>query len=149
MTDPVTRTASPVVPPSWVSSPKPAAARARPAAITATGGARRASSGTAMEPRMSAAEAGNDHRPACNGDSPSTSCRYWAINSKAPNPTKKLSRLVARAALKARLANSRMSISGSASLRCRRTNPAPASSPARMHPTGGQPGPFWASCLSP
>jgi hypothetical protein len=52
------------------------------------------SSGVAMDPRMNPAEDGSDHSPASRGDSPRTSCRYWAVNNSAPKPTKKLSRLV-------------------------------------------------------
>jgi hypothetical protein len=45
-------------------------------------------------PEDDPAEDGSDHSPASRGDSPRTSCRYWAVNNSAPKPTKKLSRLV-------------------------------------------------------
>src|SRR6266568_2147787 len=126
-TEPVTRTASPAARsvPSSVSSPKPTAASPSPPAITNPGRTRLASTGVSMEPRMNPAEAGSIHRPAASGDSPNTSCRYWAMNSNAPNPTKKLSTLVVKAALKAGTRNSRRSSSGSASVCCRRTNTTP------------------------
>jgi hypothetical protein len=70
--DPATSSGSPllVLLGSWVSSPKPTAARARPAAITTAGGARRTSSGVAIDPRMNPAEEGNNHSPASRASDP-------------------------------------------------------------------------------
>ncbi len=104
-TDPVTRTASPEAASTWVSSPTPTAASVSPPAITNAGRMWRTSSGVSMDPRMTPPPEGTVHRPARSGDSPSTSCRYCTMNSKAPKVTKKPRVLVARAALKARLAN--------------------------------------------
>ncbi len=39
---------------------------------------RRSSRGVTLEPTMNAAVQGSVQRPASSGDSPSTSCRYWA-----------------------------------------------------------------------
>src|SRR5918994_2067891 len=78
------------------------------------------------------AGAGSGHSPASSGDSPSTSWRYWAVKSRAPKDTKKSRVLVARAALKARLANSDRSSSGSASRRWRATNASPTPRPATI-----------------
>ena len=147
--NPVTRIPRPPALPSWVNRPNPAAPSARPAARTKAGRIRRASTGVSMDPRMNAAEAGSMHRPAASGDRPSASCRYWVMNSRVPNPTKKLSRLVVSAAVKTAERNSRRSSSGSASRRCRRTNAAPAARPATMDTAGSHPRPSWVSCLSP
>jgi len=62
--DPATRTARPAAGSSWVSSPKPPAARTMPAAITKAGRARRTSSGVSRDPRMNPKEEGSIHRPA-------------------------------------------------------------------------------------
>jgi hypothetical protein len=62
--DPATRTARPAAGSSWVSSPKPPAARTMPAAITKAGRARRTSSGVSRDPRMNPMEEGSIHRPA-------------------------------------------------------------------------------------
>jgi hypothetical protein len=147
-TEPATRRVRPAVP-SWVNSPNPAAARVSPAAMTKAGRTRRVSTGVSMAPRTDPAEAGSIHRPAARGDRPSTSCRSWAMKSRAPNPAKKLSRLVVSAAVNAEDRKSRRSSSGSASRCCRRTNTAPAASPAATDEAGLQPKPSRASCLSP
>ena len=102
-----------------------------------------------MEPTISPTADGTIHSPASSGDSPSTSWRYWAMNSRAPKETKKSRVLVARAALKAWLPNSDRSSRGSATVRCRRRNTAPRTSPATIDTAGPQPGPSWASSLRP
>jgi hypothetical protein len=86
--DPVTRIPRPATLPSRVNRASPAAASARPAAMTKAGRIRRASTGVSRDPRMNPAEAGSIHTPAASGDRPSTSCMYWAMNSRVPNPTK-------------------------------------------------------------
>src|SRR6266568_1497657 len=148
-TDPVTRRASPAVLPTRVNNPRPTAASVKLAAMTKAGRNRRASAGVSKDPATKPAEDGSIHRPAASGDRPSTSCRYWVMNSRVPNPTKKLSRLVVSAAVKAAERNSRRSSSGSASRCCRRTNAAPAASPATIDTAGSHPRPSWVSCLSP
>ena len=67
---------------TWVRTPSPAAATARPAPITQAGRTRRRIWGARLDPRISPAADGSDHRPACSGDSPSTSWRYCATNRK-------------------------------------------------------------------
>ena len=147
--DPVTSSPRPVSAPAWVRSPKPSAASARPAAITSAGRNRRTRSGASVDPAMNPAPDGTNHKPARNGDSPSTSCRYCAMNNKVPNTTKMPSAYVASAVLKAAMRNSRRSSSGLGSRCCRRTNTTPSASPARSDSTGSQiPSPS-ASCLSP
>ena len=78
---------------------------------------------------MTPSEPGSIHRPAASGDSPSTSCRYWAMKTYDPNTTRVVSVKVASETRKAGTRNSRRSISGSASRRCRRTNTAPERQP--------------------
>jgi len=70
--------------------------------------------GVSMEPAMNPAEDGSIHNPAASGDRPRTSWRYWAVNSRTPKPTKKLTRLVASAVVKPGRRNRRRSSSGSA-----------------------------------
>jgi hypothetical protein len=117
--------------------------------MTTAGRNRRASTGVSRDPATNPAEDGSIHRPAASGDRPSTSCRYWVMNSRVPNPTKKLSRLVVSAVVKTAERNSRRSSSGSASRRCRRTNTAPAASPATIDTAGSHPKAVAGDLLEP
>src|SRR5205823_8119947 len=105
-TDPVTRRARPAGP-TRVNNPRPTAASVKLAAMTKAGRNHRASTGVSKDPATNPAEDGSIYRPAASGDRPSTSCRYWVMNSRVPNPTKKLSRLVVSAAVKTAERNSR------------------------------------------
>ena len=78
-----------------------------------------------------------------------TSCRYWVMNNRVPNPTKKLSRLVVSAAVKTAERKSRRSSSGSASRRWRRTNATPAPRPTMIDTAGSHSSPSRVTCLSP
>ena len=99
-TNPVTRRPSPAVLPTRVNNPRPTTASVKLATMTTAGRNRRASTGVSRDPATNPAEDGSIHRPAASGDRPSTSCRYWEMNSRVPNPTKKLSRLVVSAVVK-------------------------------------------------
>ena len=147
MTDPVTRTARSGAAVDRVSTAKPTAARREPPAITKAGRTRRTITGVSIEPTMNPAAEGTVHSPASNGDSPSTSCRYWAMKTQAPNATKKASVYAASAALKAGTRKSRRSISGSASVRCRRTNTVPTARPATIDSAGRRPEPVLGDLL--
>ncbi len=92
---------------------------------------------------------GSSHSPARSGDRPSTSCRYCVMKRNAPKVTKVPSAYVASAALNAGTWKSRGSISGSASLRCLRTNAVPMMRPVRMATTVPPEMPRSAVCLRP
>ena len=83
-TEPLTTVASPSSPLTWASNTKPAAASTSPAAITEAGRLRRTNSGVSSEPTMKPAADGSVQRPASKGDNPSTSWRYWAMNTADP-----------------------------------------------------------------
>ena len=87
---------------TWVSTAKPTAASAKPPAIVNAGPNRRAIRGTRKEPTTNPSMEGMVASPACSGESPSTSCRYCAMKTYAPNTTNVPSRYRTRAALKAR-----------------------------------------------
>ena len=82
-TDPTTtdREADPSQP-TWVSTASPTAAIASPPPITYAGRTRCTIRGARFDPTMKPIAEGTDQRPACSGDSPTTSCRYWATNRK-------------------------------------------------------------------
>ena len=92
---------------------------------------------------------GTEHRPATNGDSPRTSCRYWATKRKYPIATKIVRKLTTSDELNALIRNRLRSIIGSADVRWRRTHRAPTTSPTTIAATGNAPTPSWAICLSP
>ncbi len=144
-----TTSARPEEPPTWVSSARPMAATARAALSTNPGRKRCTKRGARFDPTMNPTAEGSDHRPACNGERPSTSCRYCATNRKYPTATKMASTLVASDTLKVGNRKRSRSIKGSASLRCRRRNRKPMASPTTMEATGGTPKPSWAICLRP
>ena len=72
-TDPMTRTASPEAPATWVSTPKPTAARTSRPPITYAGRTRRTIAGASMEPTMKRGHRG--HRP---------QARLQAATARAP-----------------------------------------------------------------
>ena len=61
MTDPATRSPSPEVAATWVSSAKPAAATTRAPLIANAGRIRRTNSGASIDPRIDPPVAGNSH----------------------------------------------------------------------------------------
>ena len=71
-----------------VNSANPSGPTARPPAITNAGRMRRTTIGVSIDPTTNASAHGSVHRPAANGDSPSTSCRYCGRNRKPPNSTR-------------------------------------------------------------
>src|SRR6266404_6931391 len=102
MIEPVTMTASGFALSTCVSTTKPTAAMMSPAQMSCVGGNRRASTGTIMEPATKDTNDGSDHRPASRGESPSTSCRYCATKTNAPNTAKVPTMYVASAAVNVR-----------------------------------------------
>src|SRR2546426_1716648 len=82
MMDPMTMTASPDGPLTWVSTASPPAAKTRPAPTRYAAWILRAMTGTTMEPATNAAIEGTVASPARSGDSASTNCRYCVIRSE-------------------------------------------------------------------
>src|SRR5258708_21180297 len=99
----------------WVIRNMPKAAIASPPATTSAGRTRGTSFGARLEPKINESAAGTDHKPAFNGERPSTNCRYWAMNRKPPKLTKMPSVYVASDALKAGTRNNFRSINGETS----------------------------------
>jgi len=136
-------------PPTRACTPNPTAVIAsRPASVKRMP-MRSTSSALSIGPAMASSDAGSDSRPACRGDSPSTSCRYWLTRMNDPNETKTLRTLLASATLKAGFRNSRRSSIGSASVRWRRMKVAARPPPASIESKGSQLRPSWTVCFRP
>jgi hypothetical protein len=148
-TYPVTTTAGPSDCPICVRTAKPAAATAKPQAMTRVGRIRRATTGASIDPMMNARPEGTVQSPAWRGLIPSTSCRYCAMKRNVPNATKKPRTLTASDAVNARDLNSDRSISGAGSVACLRTNTMPMAAPRAIAVRGSHPCPPSASLLIP
>src|SRR3954470_14622374 len=94
------------------SATNPAEAMTRPTAIRKAGGTRRARTGDNMEPNTKPMANGVDHKPALNGERPSTSCRYWAMKTYDPKTAKVARAYVMSDALNRGTRNRRRSIKG-------------------------------------
>ena len=95
--DAATSTPTPSAP-TWVSISSPTTVTASPPATARSGRTPARKRGASWEVTTNAAADGSDHRPACSGDSPATSCRYCAKNRKSPTMTKNAMRFTASAA---------------------------------------------------
>src|SRR6188474_1131755 len=112
MTEPITMTANGFARSTCVSTAKPTVMMTSPTHISAAGGNRRASIGTIIEPATNDTNDGSDHKPAWSGESPRTSCRYWAMKTNDPKKAKVPIMYVASADVNVRDLNSWSSISG-------------------------------------
>ena len=124
--------ASPEVPSTRVSSPKPTAARASPAAITSPGRARRASGGASIDPSDQPGRAdGSSPQAGLQRRQPEDKLEVLGDEHEGAEGDEEAQGEGGQEALKARLANSDRSSSGSARRRCRRTNASPTAEPGQ------------------
>jgi hypothetical protein len=140
-TEPNTTRPSPDPTSTWVSIASPVPVTTRPPATPNAGRISRETIGDASELSTTARDEGSDHRAASHGDSPTTSWRYCAKNRNIPKPMKPVMVFEATEMLNFGTRNSLRSISGSSSIRCRRTKAAPTRRPARIEPTAMTPTP--------
>lgn len=91
---------------------------------------------------------GSSPRPACSGENPRTSCRYWEKKNSVPMRANTAMNPANTEPAKAGRANSDTSISGTVRRRWRRTNSAPNASPAASAATPATSIPAVTVCLT-
>src|SRR5262249_36368975 len=79
--------------PTAATDSSPARATGKPSRCDKTG--------LNIGPAIASAEAGSESSPACKGDRPRTSCKYWLTSTNEPNDTNTFSTFVANATLNA------------------------------------------------
>ena len=102
-----------------------------------------------MDPATKPPADGIVHKPATSGESPSTCCRYCAMNRKLPKVTNNVSVFVASEMPKDGIWNRPMSSNGSDSERCLRMKITPMMPPPTKHNADANPKPPSAARLMP
>ncbi len=108
-----------------------------------------ASTGLSIGPAIASADAGSDSAPACNGERPSTNCRYWLTRMNDPKETNTFRTLLPSEMLNARLRNNVRSSIGSARDCWRRRKMPARPIPTSIDSTGIQVSPSWTICFRP